>query len=340
MKGVGRQLLILALTAFVGLYGNAQAYAPPKKIKEKGDYLHSQTQLIFPLKLDDYERRDIYSFDKKKTNVGITYENQKNANKTTLSIYVYPAGPGTDGRLRDEYLFSLQSIANVSDKGVHAIQKYVCYKNDGYKINGYHAWIVNTSNSTKSVLTVYECGKWFFKIRITTDILDSLQIETLKNKILDRFQPTILVKNAPLNPKVDIYYGKAAFRDSILLGSAMGCAYKKLEWAMDNVDSLERASGFPDLYLGMHMEALKEFVHFEKEHNFSKSQFTSDYLRELNSIINAGFLEEFIMKQYSMVMIVPDTMTFDFDAYEAWMRSNPISIDLNKKFFVMSYSDK
>ncbi|MFA5433608.1 MAG: hypothetical protein WC319_12165 [Candidatus Paceibacterota bacterium] len=340
MKRIIRLFLILVLIVFVGLYCNAQTYSQPKKIKAKGDYVHGQTQLIFPVKIDDYERLYIYSFDKKKTNVGITYESLKNTGKTTLSIYLYPAGSGTDGRLRDEYLFSLQSIANVSDKGVHAIQKHVSFKKDGYKINGYNAWIVNESNLIKSNLTVYECGKWFFKIRITTDILDSLGIDSLKNSTLDLFQPTMLVKNAPLNPKADIHFAKAAFCDSIMLGSAMGCALKKLEWALDNVDSLERASGFPDLYIGMHIEALKAFVNFEKEHNFSKSQTTIDYLKELNSIIDAGFLKEFIMQQYSMIMITPENMTFDFDAYENWKQSYPMNIDLSKRFYVISYSDK
>lgn len=90
----------------------------------------------------------------------------------------------------------------------------------------------------------------------------------------------------------------------------------------------------------MHIEALKAFVNFEKEHNFSKSQTTIDYLKELNSIIDAGFLKEFIMQQYSMIMITPENMTFDFDAYENWKQSYPMNIDLSKRFYVISYSDK
>lgn len=340
MKRLIRQFLILVLISFGGLYCNAQTYSQPKKIKVKGDYMHLETKMNFPDKIDNYERLDIYSFDKKKTNVGVTYKNQNSSGKTTLSIYLYPAGSGTDGRLRYEYFDCVQSVANVSDKGVHAIQNYEFYKNDGFKINGFNAWIVKESNLTKSVLEVYECGKWFFKIRITTDILDSLGIENLKNKVFELFHPTNLVKNSPLHPKADIYFGKAGFRDSTMLGSVMGSALKKLEWAMENVDSLERASGFPDLYIGMHIEALKTFVNFEKEHKFSKSQSTSDYLKELNSIIDAGFLKEFIMKQYRMVMIVPENMTFDFDAFEKWQQSNPINIDLNERFYVISFSDK
>lgn len=340
MKIFSRQFLIFFLILFVGLYCNAQTYIQPKKIKAKGDYVHSPTQLVFPVMIDDYERQNIYSFDKQKTNVGVTYQNQKKSGKTTLSIYIYPANSGNDGRLRDEYLSSMQSIANVSDNGMHAIQNYVFFKKDGYKINGFNAWIDTKSDLTKSVLTVYECGKWFFKIRITTDVLDSLGIENLRNIILDRYQPNALVKNAPLNPKANIYFAKSAFRDSILLGSVMGSAFKKLEWALDNVDSLERASGFPDLYIGMHIEALKAFVNFEKEHKYSKSQFTSDYLKELNSIIDAGFLNEFILEQYSMVMITPENMEAHFDAYEKWKQLNPINIDLGKRFYLISFSDK
>lgn len=340
MKTLIKQILILLLLSIAGLPCSSQTYFQPKKLKIKGDYIHPETKMNFPDKIDSYERHSIYSYDKKKTNVGITYGSQNNSGRTTLSIYLYPAGSGTDSRLRDEYLSCLQSVANVSKNGMHAIQNYTFYKNDGFKINGYSAWIENESALTRSVLTVYECGKWFFKIRITTGALDSLEIEGLKERVLNLLDPTYLVENFPLNSKADIHFGKAAFCDSTMLGSVMGSALKKIEWAIDNVDSIERFSGFPDLYIGMHIEALKAFANFEKEHDFSKSQTTIDYLKELNSIIDAGFLEEFILKQYSGIMIVPENMTFDFDAFEKWQQSNPIAIDLNKRFYVISYNDK
>lgn len=328
------KILIVLLT--VSLL--TQAQNQPKRIKAKYDYLHIPTNLIFPLKIDNYERKEIYSFDKKETNIGVNYGNiDDNGRRTLFSIYVYPAGDGTEDRLRDQYLMSMQSIANVSQNGIHATQYPVSYKNSGYKINGFKADLKNTNQ--KSNLSVYECGRWFFKIRVTTDNLDTTQLTNLDARILDLFNPTNLVRVNPLNPKASVYYSKAAFVDSLMLGSAIGSALKKIEWAWQNVDSLERASGFPGLYLNMHIVSLREFVQFEKQHpDFSKSKSTTEYLTELNSIINGGYLKEFIMDQFGMIMIVPKDSVFNFEGFKEWKTKNQIKIDLNKRFYVISYN--
>jgi len=122
-----------------------------------------------------------------------------------------------------------------------------------------------------------------------------------------------------------------------MLGSAMGSAFKKISWALDNVDSLERAAGFPDLYLGLQVESLKEFVQFEKRKKWNRQQSTTDYLNELNRIIDAGFLEEFIMEQFDMIMIVPQDVTLDFEGFQKWKETHPTTIDLNQRFYVVSY---
>jgi len=325
-------LILLALTINLSI----QAQMSPKKIKAKADYKHTATGFNFPLAIDQYNRMDIYAFDKKKQNIGITYKTSDL--KTIVSIYLYPAGSGTEDRLRNEYLKSMQSVANISENGVHAEQFAVSYKSGDYKINGFKANIKDTDK--KSSLSVFECGQWFFKIRITSEVLDTLDMKQTEQKILDLYEPTRLVKISHLNPKADISFAKAAFVDSLMLGSAMGSAFKKIEWAMDNIDSLERASGFPGLYLDMHIVSLKEFTEFGKKHpDFSKTKRTEKYLAELNSIINNGFLEEFIMEQYNMIMIVPENLEFDFEGFDKWKINNPISINLNERFYVIWYNE-
>lgn len=227
----------------------------------------------------------------------------------------------------------MQDIANVSKSGLHAQQGYKYFKKDGYKINGFTAI---SPDETKTQLTFFECGQWFFKIRITSNSLDTTEINRLEREVLESFQPTRLVKFFPLDSKASVYFAKAAFRDSLMLGSAMGSAYKKIGWALDNVDSLERAAGFPDLYLGLQVESLKEFVQFEKK-KWNRQQSTTDYLNELNEIINAGFLEEFVMEQFSMIMIVPDGITLDFEGFQKWKQTHPTTINLNQRFYVVSY---
>jgi len=331
-----KRIAILTILVFFSIISIGQIKS--QKIKAKDSYIHNSTNIRFPLQIENFNRIEINAFDKKKTNIGVTYKNSDLKGETLFTVYLYPAGKANDNRLRNEYINSMQSVANFSKNGINAIQYSVFYKNSGYKINGFKAEI--NSFDSKSSLSIFECGKWFFKVRITSENLDSLQIINLENKVLEFFNPTKLVKDSPLNPKADISFARTAFSDSTLLGSAMGSAFKKLSWALENVDSLERASGFPGMYLELHIESLKEFVEFEKKHpKISKTKNTENYLNELNKIIESGFLAEFIMEQYGMIMIVPENRTFDYSGFEMWKKENPITIDLIQRFYEIWFRD-
>jgi hypothetical protein len=52
---------------------------------------------------------------------------------------------------------------------------------------------------------------------------------------------------------------------------------------------------------------------------------------DVNMITKAGFLPEFIMKQYHMVMIVPNDMKLDCAGYEKFAKEhNSPVLDINK----------
>lgn len=197
--------IIIALT--ISFF--AQAQMNPKRIKSKTDYTHSGTGFIFPLKIDQFNRDNMYAFDKKKENIGVTYKTEDL--KTIVSVYLYPAGAGTEDRLRNGYLNSMQSVVNISNNEVYAEQFAVSYKNGDYKLNGFKANIKDIEK--RSCLSVFECGRWLFKIRITSEILDTIGMKQTEQQILDFFEPTILVKNNHLNPKADISFAKAVFVD-------------------------------------------------------------------------------------------------------------------------------
>ncbi|WP_346854757.1 hypothetical protein [uncultured Draconibacterium sp.] len=327
--------IILIILVFGGLNVIGQELSNPKKIKAKGEYIQKQTEFIFPENFDSYQRQDIYSFDKKKTNIGVVYGNQQN--QTTISIYVYPAGDGYEGRLRNEYQNSMQSIANFSSNGISTTKTtLVRHQGEKYICNGIQTKIKqNDFNS----LTIYECGEWFLKVRISTNELDSIQISSLEQKIYNHFDPTNLTALNPLNSMADVYFSKVAFQDSTLLGSAMGSAYKKIDWALENVKENERASGFPDLYLNLQVESLKAFMEFQHRFSFQKTQFTKQYLNELQLISDAGFLAEFVMEQFNMLLIFPQNFHARYVEYQKW-RENKITIDLNQEFYVVSYGEK
>jgi len=333
----------LTLTVFLllvcSLVASGQQRTKPKQIKVQGNYFHTPTKTTFPERLFDYQLKSVYSYDKKNSDIGVNYEKGSEGQKTTISIYIYPADDGAESRLRNEYLSALQSIAFYTRNGLIATQSPVRYTGEKFICNGFKA-ITKLQNNDLSELVLYECGTWFLKLRITSNNLDTAEFSTLEDEIMNTFDPSRLTALNPLNLKADIYIAKAAFSDSTLLGSTIAGATQKIDWAIENIDENERASGFPDLYLYMHIASLMEFVKFDKGKNTSKSKSTQTYLDELNSIFNSGYIAEFIMKQFGMVMIVPENVIFDFEGFEDWKQTNKITIDLNKRFYLVSYGQK
>jgi hypothetical protein len=339
LKQTMKQRIFTIFIILIGLNCQAQELTNPKKIRFKNGFEHKFSETQFPQNLENgFELTEVYAFDKKKKNVGATYE-KKTEPKVTLNIYIYPGEDGTEDRLRNEYLTSMQSVANFTDNGLGATQYPVKFRGKNYDCNGFRADF-KSDNQENSNLSVYECGTWFFKIRLTTKEKDSTQISNLENIILETFDPSHLTEQNKLNSKADIYFAKVAFQDSILLGSAMGSAYKKLEWVIDNVPERERASGFPGHYLEMQLASFNEFVAFDKKYDYKKTEYTQNYLNQVNSLIDSGYLDEFIMKEFSMVMIVPENHEFDFDGYEKWKTKNEITINLNELFYVISFGQK
>lgn len=338
LKQIMTKRIFTILLIIIGLNCQAQDLTKPKKIRFKNGYEHKPSKTEFPQTLENgFQLTEVYAFDKKKKNIGATYEKNIEPN-AKLNVYIYPAEDGTEDRLRSEYLASMQSVANLTDNGLGATQYPVKFSGK-YDSNGFKAEFKSKSQE-KSSLSIYECGTWFLKLRLTTEEKDSIQISKLEKYILETFDPSRLTEQKRLNPKADVYFAKAAFKDSFMLGSAMGSAYKKIEWVMDNVPEKERASGFPGHYLELQLTSLKEFVEFDKKYDYKKSEYTQDYLNQVNSLIDSEFLDEFIMKEFSMVMIVPENHEFDFDGFEKWKAKNEITINLNELFYVIAFGQK
>ena len=340
MKSVRTIAVFIFLIAVFSVV-NGQTRIQPKEIKVKEDYTHPSTKMSFPKSLfGEYQRESVYSFDTKNDNIGVTYKKNQNVEKTTFSLYLYPAGDGYEGRLRGEYKKSLNSaFLAMTKEGLHATQEAVQYKGEKYICNGLKA-LFTTDNNDLSQLTVFESGTWFYKIRITTNQTDTTFLSNLEAKILQTFDPTTLADITSLNKLVDVYFAKSAFQDSVLLGSAMGSAYRKIKWLMENVNEKERATGFPDLYMNLHVEGLKAFMEFQHRDEFKEtkeSDFTINYLHELQLISDADFLNEFVMEQYEMLLIIPENIPNKYDEYLKWKSQNNITINLNDKFYVLSF---
>ena len=337
MKSIRTILIITLLFVTLGVV-NGQGRTKPKIIKATTEYVNPATHFLFPVSLFDYfHRKDICSFDRKKNNIGVTYEKIQNGEKTTFTLYMYPAGAGYEGRLRGEYKKALHSaFITMKKENLEVTQTAIQHKGEKYICNGFKAIFTNDSDDL-SQLTVFESGTWFYKIRITSNRKDTTFFNDLEAKIVQTFDPTHLTELKLLKGHANIYMLKSAFRDDFLLVSALASAWGKTAWALQNVDTNERATGFPDLYLNLHVKGLTSFLEFKHQEEYKKSPFTERYVNELWAIYNAGFLPEFVMEQYDKIMIIPENTEFRYGEYFIWKSEKKISIDLREKLYIISY---
>ena len=217
-----RLISITALTLLTFSYCWSQPRANPKTIRAKGTYEHVRTSTQFPQQLEDFERESVTSFDRQNTNIGVTYELP--TSRTTISIYVYPAGAGTENRLRSEYLNSMQSISNLNG-GIGVTQYPIRFEHADFKINGFSSELKMKNELSR--LRLYECGSWFLKYRVSSNDLDSIGINDLVTKIEGWFSPSAIASKGLLNSKADINFAPAALADSTMLYTTMGEALKK-----------------------------------------------------------------------------------------------------------------
>ena len=327
-----RYYLVYLLT-FFGAYAFGQESISPKLTKSKGDFTHNATGTIFQEQLESYPRKSIYSFTKQDDDIEVTYESPE---KTSLTIKIYPAGDGIEGRLRNEYIKTLQTISDAANKRIGFDQGPIRKVGTKYICNGFQA-VSNLKIKDKVVrLALYECGAWFLRIKITSNDLDSIGIQALEEKVLNRYDPTKFTELKPLNLKSDFIVAPALGKDRARAKYVIKSGLKKLEWANKNVPENERVSGFPDLYLNMHIEAYKEFAEC-KDENYTSDNDIAKFISDINKVIKANYLPEFLMKQNHMLMIVPDDIKFDFDGFTRWQQECKITMDMHKLYYLIVY---
>lgn len=323
-------LKILILSIFISNYGFSQLRNSPKKLKFKDEFIHSESKTEFPKSIDDYNLIDAYSFDKKDENIGVTYEKEN----TKISIYIYPDYGGNEGRLRNEFLSTYKTIFN-NNKDIENL-KILHHVGEKYTCNGIRG-ISKNSNNENSLLTIFECGAWLYKIRITSSELTNQSLVDLENKITNKIEPSRLTGLKLFKLKGAISFHNSAMKDSTMLVSTMAYTFKKCEWLIKNLDEKEKYSGFQDLYIDMHKEALKQFVLFEHKHKYSSTEETKEYLKNLNKIIDSPFLNEFLMEQYKMILIIPENIILNFEEYSKWKKENNFKLELKQDLSTARY---
>lgn len=291
----------------------------PVVIKSKADFTH-KTGVVFPKEWNAYKRDKLISYDVNNYNLGATYYLKANKKVTNISVYIYPAEVSNDD-LREQFL-SFKTVAkNNAINDPEVLPEFVKLKSDKVIVNGiksyfdYHLIIPDfmkgeKEQKNKSLFSVYACGNWNIKFRISTEDGDFDKIKELESDLIAYFEPTGIAERNLLESGKDskILISQMAQRDSLMLKASIEEALAKKEWLSNHKTIAELSAGFNDFEIESHIEAIQHKLRFynENKDKLKGNNETISYFENLQKIIDNGFLKDFIYSQTFGVVIYPD----------------------------------
>lgn len=326
-------LFVIAISLFFGC--SASRIYKPKGLEVIGDYYHKSTMIEFPENFNGFKRENITSFNKDSSNIGVSYIHDNSNHDIKFTVYIYPAPSSIEHRIRDEYFDCLQAIATNSNQWLNTTPKHVRVSKEGYKVLGLSA-TMNTSN-LKTVLVLFECGKFFLKYRISSSAIDTSVLKGISDALIDKFSPVEIVKKQPLLLGVDVHISPAITTDTVCLHAIIAAAMTKIDWVYENVDSLERISGFPSLYFEEQKASIDSMLVIWESLKHNNTKFDM-FFDDLVVIKKSGFLNEFIYDQFQGTLLLPDNVKLDWDNYEIWKgKNNPTVKLVDQYYYVLGF---
>lgn len=301
----------------------------------KSNYIHTESNTSFPYRLGDFERVQLTVFKGQPLKINALYKEVHG--KSTFTASLTPSTEATEGRLRNEFLTNIKQLSKNKGKSYIPKPTFLKFKGIQYNNNGIEATYVNDEKSFSQV-NVFECGSWLLTTNIDAEGMDETQFRHFSEDLIRYFNPARLTALKPMNLKPIVDFDREALQDTVVTGAMVASAFKKIDWATENVSKKERYSGFPDIYLNMHTESLKEYLTvLGRKKSRSTIPENFNFYSDLKSINDAGYLAEFVMETYENVMIVPNYVDLDFSGYNNWKRERELKVDLLKKRYKINY---
>lgn len=300
----------------------------------KSNYLHPETKTLFPYDLGQFERKQIIAYPNDPGKLLAIYSDK--SGKSSIVLSLTPTQDAKEGRLRNEYLKEIRKLSKEVENISLPKPQVLKFRGRNFSNNGVSGTYYNKKEIAQ--VTVYECGAWLLGMKVKTQGVDSLNFAKMTEELTQQFNPSRYTALSPLNLKSNVEFNREAMKDTVMSSALANSAFKKMNWAADNVGVRERHSGFPDIYLNMHIAALEEYMRIQgRKKSLSKSAAASEFYNDILALKNADFLAEYIMEQYEEVMNVPPNTKLDFEAYRQWKQGKTIRTRLTDNRYTIIY---
>lgn len=330
-----------------------QKKSQPTELKIKGDYSHPATKTVFPELWSGFQRQAVVSYNAGNTNVGISYVQQPSKkNKTALTFYIYPKEYIDNQMLRDEFYSYDYALNQNSNTHVKIKPSFGTLSGDSLKVSSIYSVFKNALGQQdffkgvkyvdkNSLLSIYECGGWTFKIRASSDDMTPEQLKELKDKAENYFGvlQIAFVKPLPVTKVPDILLSASVKRDSMMMNAVSEAAKAKIAYLSQNLDKKELLTGFHDTKIDSEVHSLEKMLDYYQAHerDWQLHPDTKKYFDEMSRIAQNGRLKDHIYEMYHGLIDYPagENRTADYIQFKI---DQNISEDTNEIFYKIFYN--
>lgn len=343
----------LIIFSFYSILFFSQKRKEPVNLKIKGDYTHLPTSATFPVLWSGFQREEILSYDLQNKHIIVSYIQHSNKkSKTIFTLYIYPKKSVDNQRLRDEFSVYETVLNQNSNKGVDLKPMFGSASNDKVKVNYIYSIFDHAMGEPdffkgvkytdkKSLLSIYECGGWGFKIRASSDEMTSDQLAELKTKAENYFGLLDIAskKPLPISRTPDIILSPIIKRDSMMINAVVASAYAKIKWLGENSDKKELLTGFNDMNIESEVYAIEKMIEFYKNHekDWPMHEDTKKYFGEMIKIADNGKIKDYLYEKYNRLIHYDEGETKK-DEYLQFKTDKNITENTNEILYKIYYN--
>lgn len=330
----------------------AQQRQKPINLLVKEDFPHPSTSVIFPVLWSGFQREAIFSYDQQNKHVAVSYVQQKTKKtKTTITLYLYPQIYIDNQMQRDAFASYEYALNQSSNRGTELQPQFGNLSNDQVKVHYIYSTFDHSMGQAdffkgikytekKSLLSIYECGGWTFKIRISSDDMTKDQLVELKNKIEAYFSILDIASRQPLPiEKVpNTLLSAVVKRDSMMIHATIAAAEAKINWLEENLEKKELLAGFNDMDIRSEVHSIEKMLIFYKAHekDWPMHDDTKKYFSEMIRIADNGRIKDYIYYKYNGLINYPEGAQKK-DDYVQFRIDKDISENVNEIFYKLYY---
>lgn len=325
----------------------------PAELKVKGDYSHASTKTVFPELWSGFRRQAVVAYDPTGQNIGVSYIRQSSKkSKTVLTLYIYPKKYIDNQMLRDEFYYYDYALNQNSNTNVKIKPSFGTLSGDSLKVSYIYSVFTNALGqpdffkgvkyiNKNSLLSIYECGGWTFKIRASSDDMTSEQLKELKVKAENYFGilQAASVKTLPIAKVPDIILSTSARRDSMMIHAVSEAAKAKILYLSRNLTKKELLTGFHDTKIDSEIFSIEKMLEFYQAHenDWKLHPDTKKYFDEMMRITQNGKLKDHIYEMHHGLIDYPEGEANTTDYIQFKIDKN-ISQDTNEIFYKIFYN--